>query len=460
MQANKSSPSAKYNFPKACGSNSVAYQLVDGKTGTITPATKTQLIIRDTHDAKALCMNVMHADTCTVGRILQREMPYLEHLQIETVLCYPNTNNRIRCPDPIPYLLFAVRFPALQSLMVRDTCITMDTPLCRNLRFLYLEHQDKVANSLHLADFLNMLHNCVALKGLWLDRYIDVSQPIGTRPPLSLEHHKQLTHVRFNDEPHVVSAILSQLVIPPHVAIATVAYTASEPPPFAFHAMLPDDTDKLQILRHATDIRVCDTERHGRGTAAHIRGPDTDIPFSREILPNHGHKVARDHDGALLQCMIAHLDVYKACPLRTLKVVGNLQYMNKTIWATALHRFPNLEVLDVEDTQPMPSSSLDVLLMALQARSPGAEQLFVICPRLQRFRFVGRIYSGRPLDAVHSCFSERGGDKSGTQPLRELVLDVDLDPDTEWRPALIAIHEQKLKSIVGSGVSLRIVAPR
>ncbi|OJT15758.1 hypothetical protein TRAPUB_4306 [Trametes pubescens] len=383
-------------------------------------------------------------------------MPYLEHLQIETDLYYPNPNKRIRDPDPYTYIMHASRFPVLRSLVVRDVYINMDMSLCRNLCFLHLGHGQKVARSLPLADFLYSLQSCVELKRLWVDRYIDISTPLGPRPPLLLQRLKQLTHIRFSDEPRVVSAILSQLVIPPHVDVATIAY-AGALPYLAFQAMLPDDTDKLQIMRGATEISICDVEGRGRGTSAIIPGPNIAVAFRRELFPDNGFDLKRDHDGVLLAAMIGFLDVYKRSPVRTLKVVGNLRYTHPAHWATAFNCFPSLEVLEVEDTQPTPSPALYALFQALQATS-GQNQQISACPRLRRFCFAGNIYSGHPLEMVYQCFSKRHDPESGTQPLRELVLQVNLDPDTEWRPALGSIYYKKLRSVVRT-VDLCIVAP-
>lgn len=373
-------------------------------------------------------------------------MPHLTHLRIESDQYSSSTDERTRSPGPYTYTLRAATLPVLHTLMLRNTLVTLDTPLCRHLRFLHLEHQEKDTSCLPLGRFLNMLDAAEALEELCVENYIDVSAPAGPHPPpvVSLEGRPRLKRVRFGDEPRIVSKILSHLIIPRHTNVVAVGYVDEHPELGAFRSILRNKTDNLQILRTTAEIRIrdADTDTGDRTRVISAisqygdQGPAFDVEVQR--IPSSRSDPTWERDGRLLHSMVEALSLYQGCPVYTLKVTGNLNRVTEKTWAAAFDHFPDLEVIEVEDIQTERTDSIYAIIAALGSRS--STRTGVVCPRLESLSFKGRMYGTQLTAVVFGCVTQRT--KHGALRLRELKIDV--TADIAWNSATESLCRQVL----------------
>ncbi|OJT15334.1 hypothetical protein TRAPUB_8130 [Trametes pubescens] len=409
----------------------------------------------------ALNAHMMFEDAVEgLTQLLNERLPLLEKLRIETI-SVGFGDDLVHLHQPPTFILRAANLPRLHTLMAINTNVDLDWPLCGNMRHLHLQLSDEEDElpSLPLSRFLHIVRNCPRLETLYVDGYIDVSTPAGTPPPevLYLTGHTQLKEVWFREQPHTVSRILSFLVIPAHVTTHLSAFIKDRPQAVAaLRAMVPDDLAKLPLLGHATEIEIRHTTQYcprlladsPTGTGAHIE---------LELLPTHGDSalgmVEDDPDGVLLHVMIHSLDIFNICPARSLQVDGNLRHITVESWHTAFDRFPNLEKLQIEDTEGLSMKAIHVMLRALCARSRARPQ-DVVCPQLRRLRLRGQFLtlSKDMLEPVARCLMVRA--QSRAPRLRRLELDL-FSADGAWDAGLL-VHVRQVFALMADDVDLNV----
>ncbi|OJT15774.1 hypothetical protein TRAPUB_4322 [Trametes pubescens] len=396
---------------------------------------------------KSLCVFPKDADIhVALDRQLAQEiMPHLAHLRIESGKYSASTGERVRSPGPYTYTLRAAAFPVLHTLMLRDTLATLDTPLCRHLRFLHLEHQEKDTHRLPLGRLLDILDAAILLEELYVENYIDISTSALTHPlpVVSLEHRTRLKRVWFGDEPRIVGKILSHLIIPRRTNVIAVGYVDERPEVGDFRAMLRSNTSNLQIMRTTTEIRIRDTEDDACGrviSAISQYGNPENVAFDMELqrIPSSRYDPTWERDGKLLRSMVETLGLFQSCPVYTLKVAGNLKYATEKMWAAAFDRFPDLEAIEVEDIQAERTDSLYALIAALGSQSAMGEG--AVCPRLASLSFKGRMYGVQLAAVVFGCVAQRT--RHGARRLRKVKISV--IPDIAWNEATDSLCRQVL----------------
>ncbi|EIW62849.1 uncharacterized protein TRAVEDRAFT_43171 [Trametes versicolor FP-101664 SS1] len=414
-------------------------------------------------EMKALNADMVAEDVVARDRLkhlLNEPLPHLEQLRIETIPA-GSEDNFFRIYQPFTYSLRAANLPRLHSLIAVGTRVDLDRPLCGNIRHLHMQLSNNTYQkpSLPLNNFLQLVRNCSRLETLCVDHYIDVSTPAGTPSPppvLSLTGHTQLKAISFRDQPHIVSRIISFLVIPAHITTHISTFVTGNKPTAALRAMIPDDPAKLLLLGRANKVEVRHTAQYPALRAGMLG--DAHGHFEMELLPAHNPRdlgvVGGFPDGVVLHAMMQSLGIFNTCPARLLRVQGNLQHVTLESWLAAFDRFPDLEQLEIEDTQDFSMDAIDVALRALSSRSRtrsgGAP-----CPQLKRLRVQGKIRNqyGR-LPPVIILFLER----INLRAPRLHRLELDLYADRAWE-AGVAVNLQRLFVPLAVQVELHIREP-
>ncbi|KAI0358512.1 hypothetical protein OH77DRAFT_1518525 [Trametes cingulata] len=384
-------------------------------------------------------------DVDVVRRVLDTSLPLLKHLCLDVELLDPADKD---CPDPPVITLLARNLPALQTLIAHHCFVRLDTALVRNLRRLHLKHDRDMEEieRLPISHFLDVLRNCVRLEELFVGNYLDVQRPsnAGPSPVVSLEHHNHLKLVTLEDEPHIISRILSSLHIPTRVQVIAISYVSQDAVP-ALEAMLPDNWNKLPILREATTIRVDASEAHCHCAVSLEKN---EIPFDMELRVDHPDFQRRCESGAVFAGMVRYAERFRGAPARTLRFAGNVLAVPEHVWATAIDAFPDVREISVEDIPNMSYGSLSAFLPTLLKRSAAAPGR-VICPSLSRFVFRGGFHEDERLpELICRCFAQRA--QSGARPLEKLHLQ--LFPDRVWRASEVARFRQALACVAGTVV--------
>lgn len=382
------------------------------------------------HEPNALDANMKFADSASqLQRVLEQQLPSLQHLRIET---------DVRLDYPFTFNLRGTKLPGLYTLVVVDTVVHFDLPLCRNLRFLHLEHREDDSPQMFLPDFLTILRNCTVLECLWEDRYITCSYPGETVAPpvLSLMNHRQLQKLRFREHPSVMHRILSSLVIPEHVSVVAAGATHDRLPGGVILEMLPDDRAKLPILRCATYVGVT----HSVKNECRVYGGTSGLDGSElrlEVGPIHAYTLGnvgqRKPDGVLFDTMVQQaVHIFHGSPVKTLSVSGSLEQVMGSAWLTAFSLFPDVESLTIQEIRDKPEDYIHDLCVALtspaRTASPRQELVF---PRLLDFTFQAAVHESEMLHELCNCFSMR--DQNGAQMLRKMKFI--LTSETNWSEA-------------------------
>lgn len=440
----------------------MSWQRIDGRT-SLEHTSDVSSLRPVARDLKTLNVNMMLKYAADgLKQLLREPLPYLEQLRIQTIPGYDEQDS-VRIYWPPMYPLNGVQLPRLHTVMAIDTQVDLGMSLCGNLRHLHLQFSDPGYDSFHLpmAHFLHIVRNCPRLQSLYVDRYIDASTPARTLPPqvLSLTGHTQLQRVWIRDEPHIVSRILSSLVIPANVNTNVSAYVTRDRPAAALRAMFPDDLSNLQMLGRATglDVRhaLVDGHIYPRFSVGMLTtGPLLDL----ELLCIQGDDAlgmkGDQPDGVLLYAMLASLDILNTLPMQMLRVEGNLQHITLERWRAAFDRFPCLEELEIKDVNDSSMDAIAALLQALSLRSPGRSDFGVVaCPLLQRLRLRG-VIPGQYMHMLAPAF-ERLMDRAHFRVPLLRRLEVDLASDSAWDANLVARLKQVLAFLADS-VDLKV----
>lgn len=390
------------------------------------------------HEPNALDANMKFADSASqLQRVLEQQLPSLQHLRIETLIGFSEDHD-VRLDYPFTFNLRGATLPGLYTLVVVDTVVHFDLPLCRNLRFLHLEHREDDSPQMFLPDFLTILRNCTVLECLWEDRYITCSYPGETVAPpvLSLMNHRQLQKLRFREHPSVMHRILSSLVIPEHVSVVAAGATHDRLPGGVILEMLPDDRAKLPILRRATYVGVT----HSVKNECRVYGGTSGLNGSElrlEVGPIHAYTLGnvgqRKPDGVLFDTMVQQaVHIFHGSPVKTLSVSGSLEQVMGSAWLTAFSLFPDVESLTIQEIRDKPEDYIHDLCVALtspaRTASPRQELVF---PRLLDFTFQAAVHESEMLHELCNCFSMR--DQNGAQMLRKMKFI--LTSETNWSEA-------------------------
>ncbi|OJT15332.1 hypothetical protein TRAPUB_8128 [Trametes pubescens] len=443
-----------FQFPIACdGDDQVAGQRIDGQQFTIS-ANKITALVPGWGDVKALCAKIQsHDSALKLNGLLNERLPNLEQLHLERVPAVEE--DAVHAPSAAPYTLRAASLPKLQILAVIDSIVSLEMPLCRNLRLLHLEYDDqKKVDRIPLTRFLDMLRNCTSLQSLYEYCYIDSRTPKGTPPPvLSLAGHTHLRIIQFLEESDTLCRILSSLIIPASVDVKAVAIAGEKP---VLRDIFPRDLTQLQVLQRATKVEV----RHTLldcFLAAHMPGKDRGA-LTLELFTTDdsegGPERRRDlHDGTLIHNMVQSLEIFQDCPARTLCIGGNLARVSLESWVAAFNRFPNIEELVIEDIQDVPlENTLSILFTALQT-VPSHVRPGVVFPRLQTFKLESAINNTKLLDALRRCFTQRAA--LGAQPLSRMKLILFRVSDEGWAEDKVALFQQERHTLAKT-VELKI----
>ncbi|EIW62851.1 uncharacterized protein TRAVEDRAFT_43173 [Trametes versicolor FP-101664 SS1] len=403
-------------------------------------ATEVNTLVPVRDDVKVLCAKIQSQDsTLKLQGVLNERLPNLEQLHLERVPA--DGDDAVHAPrsEP-PYTLRAANLPKLQILAAVDTIVSLEMPLCRNLRMLHLEFDDqKKVDRVPLACFLDIMRNCTSLQSLYEYCYVDARTPRGTPPPpvLSLMGHTRLKVLQILEDSDTLSRILSSLIIPASVNLTAAAVVGEKG---VLRDIFPRDRTQLQILQRATKVEARHTLRDCC-LAAHMPGKDSGcLTLELSTTPEGMRRRERDLlDGTFMHTMIQSLDVFQDCPARTLCLGGNLAQVRPESWIAAFDRFPDIEELQIEDIQDQPGKTLLTLFDALAVSSNVHRG--VVLPRLQTIKLEGAINQLGLLDAVRSCFTRRA--QLGARPLHRMELIPSRDSHRGWTADEVARFQRE-----------------
>ncbi|KAI0358502.1 hypothetical protein OH77DRAFT_1420899 [Trametes cingulata] len=399
----------------------------------------------------ALAVLPKYEEAPLIQSFLDVSLPVLEHLSLDTEL----TDAQERSRDPPTFKLIARNLPMLQSLVVRHSFVRMDLPLVLNLRRLHLWHNYDMGNlrRLPIIPFLEMLRNCSLLEELWVGNYLDLSAlpcDPGRLPVVSLATLTDLQSVTLEDEPAIVSTILSCFIVPAHVSVEVTGHisTDSEADP-ALRTMFPHDWNKLPLLHHATTIKVndsqsqpCLTFQKGDVTFEILLKGESRYPF---------HWINRPLR-SVFSSMISSVGLFRAIPVKTLRFAGNVTAVPQAHWIAAIAPFLDLEEISVDDVPELSMTSLSVFLPVL-THWAASQQRLVICPKLRRFACRGAVYDRQSIqEAIFGCFKQRV--QRGARTLDKLHLQ--LFPHRAWTAAEAASLRQALEHHIAKTVVLEV----
>ncbi|KAI0630236.1 hypothetical protein C8Q77DRAFT_1160594 [Trametes polyzona] len=404
-----------------------------------------------TRHLKFLAVNALPNDAQKYGKVLDEDMPLLERLSIGV-----DFSKSGRTYNPPTFSLRARKFPKLYTVQVLDAFVRLEQPMYANLRSLQLDHSQNGRNRMPLADFLNVVRSCTRLEKLHITRYVDptASRDVPPRFVLSLAQHRQLYSIHIGDSPHIVSGILSHLMIPSHIAVTVSGFTDTSAHT-AFRAMLPNDLRNLPVILQAGRIELNDSPIHGRSFSASLNNSRRGS-FMMELRTLDGHdctEVPDERIGPIFCAMALCTDIFQRSPVKKIVLHGPLKAMTRTAWVAMLDRLHSVQELEVEDSPYQPSGSLDAFLRALSSPSalhPGMR----VCPNLQSLKLRGATHGAQAIDAVARCLAERV--QAHMHPPRSLKLN--LYPDGWWRSAEVETYRQNLAQFAAE-VTLRINHP-
>ncbi|KAI0675364.1 hypothetical protein C8Q78DRAFT_539822 [Trametes maxima] len=400
--------------------------------------------------------------------LLAEPMPLLKDLMISVDLDGPPDGKRVHPVALAPYDLHAQRLPALRTLFVDDTFIRMHTSICPNLQRLSLSTSETTSRRpFALSALLCLLPLCTQLLDLRLSRYIDVSGHQAL-PVLSLAPLQKLQFVKIEDEPHIVSQVLSHLIIPAHVAVVTTGFIRTNTRPHdAFRAIILPNKPRLSVLQHVNHLRVIEDPATGvcilcaTNFNTHLTdepGLAIELADLEEPTPGNGpmFRLNRNHsrDGTLFLAMVQSLELLQDAPVDELEFSGNLKAVPAGSWHSVFDRFPNVHHLEVADIPQAPPDSLQALFNALTGRSNVHPDRRAVCPRLDHFQLRCSIDDPGRLDAIIQCFEGRA--RNGCPILQ--CLNLELFASANWSRQRAESASEKLLC-VADHVHLNVRGP-